>query len=140
VVVRRGRHATLALVCYGSVLTEALRAAEVLSGEKISVDVINARFAAPLDDKLVGLLEKGKSLVTVEDHYLSCGFGSAVLEAAAMKGYRGPGRIHVLGAPRRFIGHDARAAQLMQAGIHADEIVKTARRLLAEQRGKRKSG
>jgi 1-deoxy-D-xylulose-5-phosphate synthase len=138
VTVRRGRQAALALVCYGSVLTEALRAAEILGAEKTAVDVINARFAAPLDEKLVGLLARGKGLITLEDHYLSCGFGSAVLEAAAAKGYRGAGNIRVLGAPRRFIGHDSRAAQLMQAGIHADEIAKMARQMLAEQRGRRK--
>jgi 1-deoxy-D-xylulose-5-phosphate synthase len=139
VVVRRGRRATLALVCYGSVLTEALRAAEILHAEKIPVDVISARFAAPLDEKLVDLPARGKSLITIEDHYLSCGFGSAVLEAAAANGYRGAARIHVLGAPRCFIGHDSRVAQLMQAGVHAEEIVKTARQVLVEQDGRRKA-
>jgi 1-deoxy-D-xylulose-5-phosphate synthase len=139
VMVRRGRGAPLALVCYGSVLSEALRAAEALRAEKISVDVINARFAAPLDEKLVGLPARGKSLITIEDHYLSCGFGSALLEAAATNGGRGAGNVRVLGAPRRFIGHDARTAQLMQAGIHADEIVKTVRQILAEQGSRRKA-
>ncbi len=131
VLVRRGRKAALALVCYGSILTEALRAAERLSSEKIGVDVINARFAAPIDEKLLGLLARGKSLITIEDHYLSCGFGSALLELAATRRLGHAGRIRVLGAPRCFIGHDLRSAQLMEVGIHADEIVKTARDILA---------
>ena len=42
-----------------------------------------------------------------------------------------PGTIRTLGAPRRFIGHDSRNAQLMEVGINADEIVKTAKELLA---------
>ena len=130
VLVRRGRKASLAIVCYGTVLTEALAAAEILSSEKIPVDVINARFAAPIDEKLVNLLSRGKKLITVEDHYLSCGFGSAVLERAARSGHD-IGLIRVLGAPRSFIGHDSRAAQLMEAGINADEIAKTAREMLA---------
>ncbi len=130
ILVRRGRKASLAIVCYGTVLTEALAAAEILSSEKIPVDVINARFAAPIDDKLMHLLSRGKKLITVEDHYLSCGFGSAVLERAATSGHD-IGLIRVLGAPRCFIGHDSRAAQLMEAGINADEIAKTAREMLA---------
>jgi 1-deoxy-D-xylulose-5-phosphate synthase len=130
ILVRRGRKASLAIVCYGTVLTEALAAAEILSSEKIPVDVINARFAAPIDEKLMHLLSRGKKLITVEDHYLSCGFGSAVLERAATSG-RDIGLVRVLGAPRCFMGHDSRAAQLMEAGINADEIAKTAREMLA---------
>ncbi|MCL5280689.1 MAG: 1-deoxy-D-xylulose-5-phosphate synthase [Planctomycetes bacterium] len=128
--VRRGRKASLTIISYGTVLTEALAAAEILSSEKIPVDVINARFAAPIDDKLMHLLSRGKKLITVEDHYLSCGFGSAVLERAATSGHD-IGLIRVLGAPRSFIGHDSRAAQLMEAGLNADEIAKTAREMLA---------
>ena len=130
VLVRRGRKSNLAIACYGNVLTEALKAAETLSADKIGVDVINARFAAPIDAKFMNLLARGKGLITVEDHFLSCGFGSAVLEAAATNGYQ-PGTIRTLGAPRRFIGHDSRNAQLMEVGINADEIVKTAKELLA---------
>jgi len=139
VLVRRGRKSTLAIVCYGSILTEALRAAQMLSSEKIGVDVINARFAAPIDEKLLSLLARGKSLITVEDHYLSCGFGSAVLELAATRNLNHAGRIRVLGAPRCFIGHNLRSAQLMEVGIHADEIVKTARGMLARQGSRLKS-
>ena len=130
VLVRRGYKAPLAIVCYGTVLTEALAAADILSSEKIAVDVVNARFAAPIDEKIIGLLSKGCKVITVEDHYLSCGFGSAVLELAAASG-RDIGLVRVLGAPRCFIGHDSRAAQLMEAGINADEIAKTAREMLA---------
>ncbi len=133
IVVRRGRRPSLAIVCYGSILTEALKAAEMLSSEKISAEVINARFAAPLDERFMSLLSTGKSLITVEDHYLSCGFGSAVLELAATRGCD-LGRIRVLGAPKCFIGHNSRSAQLIQAGINADEIAKTAKELTAKSR------
>jgi 1-deoxy-D-xylulose-5-phosphate synthase len=128
--VRQGRKSPLVIVSYGTVLTEALAAADILSSEKIAVDVVNARFAAPIDDEIIHLLARGKKMITVEDHYLSCGFGSAVLELAAASG-RDVGLVRVLGAPRCFLGHDSRTAQLMEAGINADEIAKTARELLA---------
>ena len=120
---------------YGSILAEGLKAADILSSEKISTEVINARFAAPIDERLISLLSTGKSLITVEDHYLSCGFGSAVLEMAATEGCD-LGNIRVLAAPRCFIGHDSRSAQLIQAGINADEIAKTARELMANRGSK----
>ena len=132
VVVRRGHKSPLAIVCYGTVLAEALAAAETLSSEKIAVDVINARFAAPIDEKIIHLLSRGKKVITVEDHYLSCGFGSAVLEQAATGGHD-LGLVRVLGAPRCFSGHDLRTAQLMEAGISADEIAQAAREILADR-------
>ncbi|HOV76730.1 MAG TPA: 1-deoxy-D-xylulose-5-phosphate synthase [Sedimentisphaerales bacterium] len=132
VLVRRRPKASLAIVSYGTVLTEALKAAERLSVLGIEADVINARFAAPIDEGLLELLAEGKRLITIEDHSLSCGFGSALLELAATHGCE-LGHIRVLGAPRRFIGHHTRSAQLMEAGITADEIVKTAKELSIER-------
>jgi len=132
VVVKKRKDSAVAIVSYGSVLTEALEAARLLAKEGIAVDVINARFAAPVDKKIVSLLEKGKGLITVEDHTSACGFGSAVLELAASQ-YpirNAKYAIRVLGAPRRFIKHDSRSAQLMEVGVNADKIVKTAKEML----------
>ena len=136
VLVRRGRQSVLSIVSYGTVLSEALEAAEILSHEKIPVDVINARFAAPVDEKLVAGLARGKGLITVEDHMVACGFGSAVLELAATAGLD-TGAIRVLGAPRRFIRHNSRRAQLMEAGVVADDIVRTAKDMLVRRGGNR---
>lgn len=146
VVVKRAKGAAIAIVSYGSLLTEALKAAGMLADEGIGVDVINARFSAPVDKRIVSLLDKGKGIITVEDHYLACGFGSAVLEMAAVEANkrkrrdRESGRtdgereshntIRPLGAPRAFIRHDSRCAQLMQAGVNADKIAQTAKEML----------
>ncbi|MHC4069541.1 MAG: 1-deoxy-D-xylulose-5-phosphate synthase [Planctomycetota bacterium] len=131
VVVREAADSALAIVAYGAVLAEAIKAAEILQSEGIGVDVINARFAAPVDEKIISLLEKGKAIITVEDHRLSCGFGSAVLEAAAVNlPDHVVKKIAVIGMPGRFIKHDSRGAQLMQAGINADEIAQKAKNML----------
>jgi 1-deoxy-D-xylulose-5-phosphate synthase len=142
VVVRKTRDSAIAIVSYGSVLTEALRAANVLAKEGIAVDVINARFAAPVDKRIIALLETGKSIITVEDHHSACGFGSAVLELVAAKAGAGSelsavkitnskmANIRVLGVPSRFIGHNYRSSQLMEAGITAEKIVETTKEML----------
>jgi len=129
VTVKRSKHSAVAVVSYGNVLTEALKAAALLAEEKIAIDVVNGRFAAPVDEKIISLLKQGKSIVTVEDHAVACGFGSAVLELAAEKGYSTES-IRLLGAPRRFIGHNSRDVQLMEAGANAEGIAGTVRKIL----------
>jgi 1-deoxy-D-xylulose-5-phosphate synthase len=129
VTVKKSKRSAVAVVTYGNVLTEALKAASLLAEEKIAIDVINGRFAAPVDEKIISLLGQGKSIVTVEDHAVACGFGSAVLELAAEKGYSTES-IRLLGAPRRFIGHNTRDVQLMEAGANADKIAEAVRDIL----------
>jgi len=129
VTVRKGRGSSVLIVTYGSVLKEALEAAALLSKERIGVDVVNGRFAAPVDEKIISLLARRKGVVTVEDHSIACGFGSAVLEMAAAQGCS-PKAVCMLGAPRRFIGHDSRDAQLMEVGANADKIAEAVRKML----------
>jgi len=132
VVVKKARDSAIAIVSYGSILTEALRAAKILAKDKIAVDVINGRFAAPVDEAIVSQLSAGKSIITVEDHSLACGFGSAVLELAVDKIGRDKNlnAIRILGVPDRFIGQNSRDSQLMDAGISAEKIVQTAKEML----------
>ena len=80
---------------------------------------------------------RGRPLITAEDHHIAGGFGSAVLEMASAHGLNA-GKIRVLGAPRKFIRHDARKVQLMEAGVTADELVKTAKEMLVDRGGKRR--
>jgi 1-deoxy-D-xylulose-5-phosphate synthase len=131
IVVKSSPKSAIAIVAYGSVLTIALQAAQLLRQDGIGVDVINARFAAPLDEKIISLLRQRKGIITLEDHGLACGFGSAVLETAAAT-LSGPIKklIITLGMPRIFLKHDSRNAQLMQGGINADKIVQTAKKML----------
>jgi 1-deoxy-D-xylulose-5-phosphate synthase len=131
VVVKRRKDSSAAIVSYGSVLQEALEAARLLAKGGIAVDVINARFAAPVDKRIISLAAEGKFMVTVEDHGLACGFGAAVLELASSV-LEGPFEkpIKVLGAPRGFIRHDSRGRQLMESGVNADKIVQAVKELL----------
>jgi 1-deoxy-D-xylulose-5-phosphate synthase len=119
-VVREGK-SKIAIVAYGSVVFEALKAAEALKTDNIDVTVINARFAKPLDDKIISLLNADNTIITVEDHYAACGFGSAVLEAAANAG-AGTDKIKILGIADEYIQMDKREQQLKTVGIDAQTI------------------
>jgi 1-deoxy-D-xylulose-5-phosphate synthase len=129
VLVRKARRSVVTIAAYGSILTEALEAATLLAKDKIAADVFNGRFAAPVDEKIVALMKKGKRVVTVEDHAIACGFGSAVLESAATQGCSLE-KVRMLGSPRRFIGHNSRQVQLAEAGVSADKIAETVREMV----------
>jgi 1-deoxy-D-xylulose-5-phosphate synthase len=128
VTIKSSKQSQIAIVAYGSILEEAIEAEEILRKEGILVDVINARFAAPIDNKIISLLKQGKGIITVEDHTIACGFGSAILELAAQN--KQPiNKIRILGSPRTFIGHNLRETQLFQIGINFEKIVETVKEM-----------
>jgi 1-deoxy-D-xylulose-5-phosphate synthase len=111
-----------------------LAADELLRQEGIEVDIINARFAKPIDPAIVELLTQDKTLILVEDHSLTCGFGSAVLEAAAkdtkMPDKKAIGRVVLLGGPDEFIPAATRIRQLEWMGLTAEKIVETVKTII----------
>jgi 1-deoxy-D-xylulose-5-phosphate synthase len=78
------------LIAYGTLLSNCVKAAEVLRQEGVSVGVVNARFVKPLDrTTIVKAIDEAALVVTVEEGTLEGGFGSAVLEAAKRPTQRG---------------------------------------------------
>ena len=69
------------LLAFGSMVNPALKAARKLEKEGISLAVVNARFAKPLDEEMIlRFASKGKTIITVEEGVTAGGFGSAVRE------------------------------------------------------------
>ena len=69
------------IIAIGKMVSEALKAAELLAQDGISVEVVNARFVKPLDTELLSDLSlRFDKIITVEDGQIQGGFGSAVLE------------------------------------------------------------
>jgi 1-deoxy-D-xylulose-5-phosphate synthase len=119
----------IVLVSYGAMLSETMKAAKLLETQGIKADVINARFAKPVDPKLISLAQSGKILITIEDHSAACGFGSALLEAVHSEQKNCKGRIITLGIPDRFIMQDTREHQFQECGISAAKIAEMAAKL-----------
>ncbi len=129
---RDGDAATI--LCYGVTAGAAMVAAEALSRDGIEVGVVNARFARPIDRNMVReAFDLGGPVLTVEDHSIAGGFGSAVLEVAQELAM--PARpIARLGIPAdRFIAHGSRVEQLAEVGIDAAGIEREVRRLLGDR-------
>ncbi len=121
-VVREGSAATL--LCYGTMVETGLEAAAILAAEHgLDVAVVNARFAKPLDrDELSLRLNSGAPLLTLEDHSVVGGFGSAVLEAACDM-HLPSSTITRLGITDTFVEHASRDQQLCQVGLDVDSVV-----------------
>ncbi len=121
VTLRDGTDVTL--LAYGSTVSAALEAAELLAIQNVAARVVNARFVKPIDQDMVrDALTSGHPVLTIEDHGIEGGFGSAVLESAQQQGLPAD-MVQRLGMPAdRFIMQGARAAQLAEVGIDAAGI------------------
>ena len=72
----------IAILAYGHTVDGAMMVSHMFEKEGVSVAVINARFAKPVDkDLIVQYAKSTRCLITIEEHSLKGGFGSAVLEA-----------------------------------------------------------
>jgi 1-deoxy-D-xylulose-5-phosphate synthase len=106
-------------------------AAEQLESEGISVEVIDARFCKPIDGAMLErVLSTGHAVLTVEDHSLQNGFGSAVLEHAAAQNLPIT-NLTRLGMPDRLIAHALRREQLAEVGLDAAGIAASVRDAIA---------
>ena len=118
----------VAVMAYGTRVHDALEAAAELSAEGLSVAVLNARFAKPLDrDRIVPLARKVGAVITVEEHTGMGGFGTAVLELLAAEGVAVP--VRCLALPDRLVEHGDPGKQLAEAGLDAVGIAAAVRQL-----------
>jgi 1-deoxy-D-xylulose-5-phosphate synthase len=107
----------------GPMVQEALKIADRLAQEEgLSVGVVNARFVKPLDRHL--LLSQAAVvplIVTLEDHVVAGGFGSAVLEALQEADCLTP--VERIGWPDKFVEHGSSVEVLRAAyGLSTDDI------------------
>jgi 1-deoxy-D-xylulose-5-phosphate synthase len=128
--VREGQDASI--LALGPILHPCLSAAETLAGDGIECRVINARFAKPIDADLIAeLVGENQPLITVEEHALAGGFGSAVLEAVNSHVSHVPPVLR-LGVPDRFVEHGSRKEIFAELGLDADGIARRVRAFIHE--------
>jgi 1-deoxy-D-xylulose-5-phosphate synthase len=133
-VVRDGHD--VAIFGLGAMLPEAMRLAAMLEREGFSAAVINPRFAKPIDRTCVAEYARHCGLlVTLEDHVLAGGFGSALLEALSEMELAAP--VVRVGWPDAFIEHGKVEALRAKYGLTAEAALKTARPYLAVMESRR---
>ena len=107
----------IAILAFGSMLTPSLQAAESLNAT-----VANMRFVKPLDEQLIQQLAKTHDLlVTIEEHAIMGGAGSAVNEFLLAQNLGVP--VLNLGIPDAFIEHASHSEMLKSCGLDANGII-----------------
>lgn len=112
----------LVILAVGPLVYQALEAAEQLSMKGKEAAVINCRFVKPLDEELI--LEwsnRTKKVITIEENVIAGGFGSAVLELLADRGFNGEAAR--MGIPDSFLGHGAPDLLCRSIGLDAAGII-----------------
>ncbi|HUQ41157.1 MAG TPA: 1-deoxy-D-xylulose-5-phosphate synthase [Candidatus Limnocylindrales bacterium] len=121
---REGRD--VAIIAYGHPVNAALAAAEILANEGVEATVINARFAKPLDaDLILALAGRIDRFVTVEEHVIAGGFGSAVAELLQERGTRVD--LEMIGIPDEHVDHGAQSLWRHHYGLDAEGIARQVR-------------
>lgn len=124
------------IIAVGAAVEQALEAAELLAQDGLKLAVVDPRFVKPLDRKLLTAEAQRTGLVvTVEDHVLQGGFGSAVLELLADVGLAPT--VLRLGLPDAFIEQGSQPELRSRYGLDAEGIAGSVRQLFPERISRR---
>jgi 1-deoxy-D-xylulose-5-phosphate synthase len=130
-VIKDSGRSDVAIFGLGAMLPEAVRLAEMLEREGFSAAVINPRFAKPVDRDCVAQFGGRSGLViTLEDHVLAGGFGSAVMETLSELDVQVP--VVRVGWPDEFIEHGKVDDLRAKYGLTAEAALVKARPYLSK--------
>ena len=120
-IIREGKR--VAILSFGTRLSEATKAAEALEARGISPTVADARFAKPLDrDLILSLAADHEALITIEEGAVG-GFGSHVAQLLAEEGVFDRGlKFRSMVLPDTFIDQASPADMYETAGLSAPQI------------------
>ncbi len=117
----------VAVLAYGTTVDVALDAVATLSTSaslgtgSVEATIVNARFAKPLDEALLlSLQDRHHHVITLEEHSLAGGFGSAVAEFVSDHGLNL--RVERIGIPNVLVQHDSQEKQRALFGLSADAL------------------
>lgn len=119
------------ILTLGSMVETALKAQQILKKEGVDVRVVNMRFAKPLDGKLIReSIAHSRFLFTLEEHVLTGGFGSKVLEFLEENELH-DAYAHRLALPDEFIEQGTKEILMDRIGLSPEKV---ARRVLEKLR------
>ncbi|MEC3953857.1 1-deoxy-D-xylulose-5-phosphate synthase [Nocardia sp. CDC153] len=113
-------HADVLLIAVGPFAELALKVADLLEAEGVSVTVVDPRWVLPVSDAVVKMAGNHRLVVTLEDSGLHGGIGSTVSARLRSSGVDVPTRD--LGVPQQFLDHAARAKIHQELGLTPGEV------------------
>ena len=120
-IIRQGKQA--AILCLGARLEECKKTAEILSSKGIELTIVDARFAKPLDEKLImEVATSHEVVITIEEGSIG-GFGSHVAQLLSERGVFDKGlKFRSMILPDFFLDQDAPDAMYKKAGLDCYSI------------------
>ena len=132
---QHGENDRVAIFALGAMVPMAQEVAVKLEAEGISAAVINARFTKPIDTEMLEFYARSVDVIlTLEDHVLRGGFGSAVLEELSNAGLSTP--VVRIGWPDQFIEHGKPEALRAKYGITVEAAMEKLRPYLLSKQPK----
>ena len=121
-IIRKGKQA--AIICLGARLEESKKAAEILSSRGIELTLVDARFAKPLDEKLImEVATTHEVVITIEEGSIG-GFGSHVAQLLSERGVFDKGlKFRSMVLPDLFLDQDSPEIMYKKAGLDCLSIV-----------------
>jgi len=128
-IIRQGKQA--AILCLGARLEECKKAAEILSSKGIELTIVDARFAKPLDEKLImEVATSHEAVITIEEGSIG-GFGSHVAQLLSERGVFDKGlKFRSMFLPDLFLDQDTPDEMYRKAGLDCDSIVEKIENIL----------
>jgi transketolase len=125
-ILREGKDA--AIIAAGDIMSFALKAVDTLKAQGIATRLIDMHTIKPIDkDAVICAIKDCGNIITVEDHNIINGLGSAVAEVLAEYG---KGKLKRMGVQDRF-GESGPYEKLLEAnGVSADSIVQEVKKIL----------
>ena len=125
-VLRKGGE--VAVLAVGTMVNQALAAAETLADEGLPVTVVNCRYLKPYDElTLAAVVADHRQLLVVEEGTVVNGFGAYM--ATVVSALDPAVRVTAHGVPDRFVHQASRARQLAMCGLDAAGIAARVRAL-----------
>jgi 1-deoxy-D-xylulose-5-phosphate synthase len=123
----------IAVLSIGHIGNLAAKGIDQLVADGYSVAHYDMRFVKPIDELLLHeVFGKFKHVITIEDHAIQGGMGSAVLEFMGDHGYAA--HIKRLGIPDRWIEHGTQPELYAECGIDDKALVAAVKEMLGEEK------
>ena len=119
----------ISLIAIGDMVSIALEVQNMLEEKGISAEVIDIHTLKPIDKELILVsVQKTKHVITIEDHQINCGLGSAVAEVL---GEEAPYPVKRIGLKDTFAESGRYDLLLKKYEMDAESIISAAERMLA---------
>ena len=113
------------IISIGNILKEAVEASKKLKKNKIDNSVLDLRYIKPLDKKVLRtVIKKFKKIFIIEEHYISGGVGSSIIEWANQNRFNSE-KIYLFGVVNKFVhssGNQSSARE--KVGLSSEKIFK----------------